>query len=352
MSDIKILAEAGRPAPELPPTGIFVVIVTYGNRFRNLGRVVSAVLADVRVKKIIVVDNNADPESALCIQELEASSLGRIRLIRSQVNRGSAGGYKLGILAAIEDISCSHLWLLDDDNLPSPNCLSDLIAGWIKYATKFDGGRLCLASFRYSRELYRSIALNGQNARRILIGEENSCRGYHIGGILTYAFRKIVPTHHVARRKHAVKSGELIINLAPWGGMFFSRSLVEFAGLPDESLYLCMDDWEFSDRLVSRGGTIILIEGAGIVDLDEEIVDPQSSLTKFYYGTRNHIWFSRHILRTCALTYFFSRCLCIVVTWGKLSFRSSRERWRVFNLAVADAEAGAMGKKDYAFLSK
>lgn len=354
MSDLRFPPQVwGRlGADAKTPTGLFVVMVTYGNRFKNMALVISAVLVDPRVIRIILVDNNSDPESSRRIQRLGAAGSGKIRVMRNEVNLGSAGGFKQGILAAVNDESCTHVWLLDDDNMPLTNCLSELISGWNKLLSKYDEERLCLASFRHSREIYRRIALRGQNARSILIGEENSFRGYHIKNIFQYLWGKLTIAPRESKSMAASDSGELLINLAPWGGMFFSRALVEFVGPPNESLYLCMDDWEFSNRLISRGGKIILIAGAGIQDLDEDSIEPRSGMTKYYYGTRNHIWFSKQFLKTNSAIYFLSRCLCMLIAWVKLCCGSSRERWGVFLLAFRDAEAGAMGKKDYAFLSK
>ena len=98
---------------------VFVVTVTYGNRFHLLKQVIDAALSE-GVSKVIVVDNNSDPESREKLREYE-QKLGneKIKVLYLDDNYGSAGGFKRGLGKAYNDPNCEFIWLLDEDNTPN-----------------------------------------------------------------------------------------------------------------------------------------------------------------------------------------------------------------------------------------
>ncbi|MGO9341905.1 MAG: glycosyltransferase, partial [Acidimicrobiales bacterium] len=71
---------------------------------------------------ILVVDNCSDPPVT---QEQFPSCTPPVRIVRSNVNTGPAGGWALALsefLAGKEDLA----WVMDDDNVPDPTCLAEL----------------------------------------------------------------------------------------------------------------------------------------------------------------------------------------------------------------------------------
>ena len=95
----------------------FAVTVTYGNRFHLLKQVIDGALKE-GVSKVIVVDNNSQPESRekLKAYELELGS-DKIKVLYLDDNYGSAGGFKRGLEEAYNHKECEYILVLDDDNL-------------------------------------------------------------------------------------------------------------------------------------------------------------------------------------------------------------------------------------------
>jgi len=102
---------------------VFVVTVTYGNRFNLLKQVIDSALME-GVDKVIVVDNNSVSESKDKLREYE-KMLGdkKIKVLYLDDNYGSAGGYKRGLEEAYKDIESEYILLLDDDTIISKNSL-------------------------------------------------------------------------------------------------------------------------------------------------------------------------------------------------------------------------------------
>jgi GT2 family glycosyltransferase len=73
---------------------------------------------------VLVVDNGPTPENAAKLKrELSAGC----SLLRSETNRGFAGGMNFGCRAA-RRIGNEFVWLLNNDAFPEPGCLAELVA--------------------------------------------------------------------------------------------------------------------------------------------------------------------------------------------------------------------------------
>ncbi len=108
---------------------VFVVTVTYGNRFHLLRQVIEAAFNE-GVDKVIVVDNNSGLESRKRLREYHRLNKDKVDVLYLSENLGSAGGFKKGLERAYNDSECEFIWLLDDDNLPMPGSLKILKSFW------------------------------------------------------------------------------------------------------------------------------------------------------------------------------------------------------------------------------
>ena len=115
------------------PGKVCVVTVTYGNRFKYLEKVIDSCLKE-GVGKIIVVDNDSHPESRQKLEELEKKEA-KLKVIYLDENKGSAGGYKIGLKEAYKCKKCEFILCLDDDNMLSSNSLKKLY-GLLTYLGK------------------------------------------------------------------------------------------------------------------------------------------------------------------------------------------------------------------------
>ncbi len=326
---------------------IWVVTVTYGNRFSLLSRVVKRVL-QIGVEKIVVVLNGPAPSTCEGLQKLKQCFPQLIDEIFLEQNEGSAKGFAEGIRYA-HARGAEFIWLLDDDNLPHPECLQSL-----KYAYAYLGNEPTnvLAGFRPTRKEQRMAACYGSQVTLVY----NSFLGFHH----KYIFKK------VRRRLHKRPENDscypvyplIEIGYAPYGGLLFHRSWIDKIGLPNEALYLYGDDHEFTLRLRKAGAHIYLCAQARIEDLElswhlkEELpwLAPDSEPERLYYTLRNRVWLEKHFALNSVHKYRLNvACYtAFQIMIGLLKFRNLtnlQRRLRLLFHAFQDGWHGNLGVK-------
>ena len=96
------------------------------------------------------------------------------------------------------------------------------------------------------------------------------------------------------------KSGK--VSVAPYGGMFFHKDILNGIGLPNKDFFVYGDDHEWTYRIKKLKGRIFLILNSVIIDVDvswnvkERTQTNFSSLLsgpkqKVFYSTRNRVIF-------------------------------------------------------------
>lgn len=102
--------------------GVWAVVVTW-NRWELLERCLTHLAAQTRpCDRILVVDNASDDATG----DLLARWKGRVEVLRLERNTGGAGGFNAGMRAAVE-AGAARVWLMDDDVLPAPDALEELL---------------------------------------------------------------------------------------------------------------------------------------------------------------------------------------------------------------------------------
>jgi GT2 family glycosyltransferase len=103
-------------------------IVVTRNRPALLKRCLAAIDAQTYpVKHLVVIDNASDqPTRDLLVAEIARRDT-TFHMVRSEENTGGAGGFHIGMRAALS-LLCTHLWIMDDDCEPDPKALEELVA--------------------------------------------------------------------------------------------------------------------------------------------------------------------------------------------------------------------------------
>ena len=102
---------------------VVAVVVTY-NRRDLLLEALAALEAQTRPpESVLVVDNASTDGTADAVRAVHP----RVRLLELARNTGGAGGFAVGLGAALDD-GADLVWLMDDDTVPEPGALAALVA--------------------------------------------------------------------------------------------------------------------------------------------------------------------------------------------------------------------------------
>ena len=297
------------------PETVAVVVVTY-NRASLLTRMLAGLAAlDHAPDAVIVVDNASTDHTATVLDTagIEQSAL-KLQVIRPEENLGGAGGFHLGMQAAYEQ-GYDRIWLLDDDVVPAPDCLSVLLAVDDQLAD-------CLMVVREDTRgrLVEKAALRFDLRNPLRIKPKTAMVE------TTYGTRAAMP---------ALVELENI----PFEGFLVRRRVVEVVGLPDPSFFIFYDDVDFALRARRAGFHIYAVRDAVLVRQLE--FDQQLDLAgwKGYYMYRNlftiHLRYGENAL---------VRAKPWLITAGVIALsplRGGRAEARNVRRALRDARAGA-----------
>jgi rhamnopyranosyl-N-acetylglucosaminyl-diphospho-decaprenol beta-1,3/1,4-galactofuranosyltransferase len=238
---------------------VAVVVVTY-NRAALLTRMLAGLAAlDRRPDRVIVVDNASTDHTATVLDAVHDLPL---QVIRPEENLGGAGGFHLGVQAAQEQ-GYDRIWLLDDDVVPAPDCLSVLLA-------VDDHLSDCLMVVREDLQgrLVEKAALRFDLRNPLRIKPKTAMVE------TTYGTRAAMP---------ALVELENI----PFEGFLVRRRVVEAIGLPDPTFFIFYDDVDFALRARRAGFHIYAVRDAVLVrqlDFDQQL---DLAGWKGYYMYRN-----------------------------------------------------------------
>jgi GT2 family glycosyltransferase len=330
---------------------VCVVTVTYGNRFHLLKQVVESALVE-GVYKVIVVDNNSEPESREKIKEYE-KKLGsqKIKVLYLDDNYGSAGGFKRGLEEAYNDPECEFILLLDDDNVLEKDSISK---SWylISYLKDLNYNYM-LSFYRKDLEDFSKFI----NEFYITVYLPNNFCGF---SLRRYIKDKII-TKITKLRKKQLYFEELYslhpIDVAPYGGLLFHKSILSKIGYPREDFYLYGDDHEFTYRFTKSGGVIFLCGGINIKDIDKTTIfkgkiilyyDKEFPEDKFYYQIRNHTFFSKYFI-TNNLIFCTNLFIFLLINFKQLFKVPDKKvffrRYIILLKAIKDGLNGILGKR-------
>jgi rhamnopyranosyl-N-acetylglucosaminyl-diphospho-decaprenol beta-1,3/1,4-galactofuranosyltransferase len=241
--------------PEIQES-VAVVVVTYNRADLLKGMLEGLAALERRPDAVIVVDNASTDHTP---DVLAASTLAGLEVVRSDDNVGGAGGFHRGMKAAY-DQGFDRIWLMDDDVVPAPDCLSVLLAQ----------DEACLMSVREDS----SGALVEKAAIRFDLRNPLRIKPKTAMVETTYRTRAAMPER-------------VEIEAVAFEGFMVRRDVIAEIGLPDPAYFIFYDDVDFAVRARRAGFRIWAVRDAVLVrQLD---FDQQYDLVgwKGYYMYRN-----------------------------------------------------------------
>jgi len=249
---------------------VFVVTVTYGNRFHLLKQVIEAALRE-GADRVIVVDNGSEESSRERLREYQKKRGAPVDVLYLPENYGSAGGFHEGVKRVYND-GYDWIWLMDDDAEP----LEDALEKLLPYASE---GVAALANLKVSPDGTPQFIHRGFFDFRCL------------GDIV-----RPVSSEDLGRDCIGIDHASFV-------GLLVNSCAVEHAGFPRADFFLHFDDVEYCLRLRGSGG-ILLIPGSRVIHKDNTMADtgsvrilgrdvpliPYDKLWLRYYGVRNSVW--------------------------------------------------------------
>lgn len=191
---------------------------------------VRAVLGQTRpVDAVVVLDNASADGTGEALRAAGLLDDPRVRLHRSEVNLGSAGGYARAIELGLET-GTAWLWLMDDDAEPAPDALARLLDA------------PAAADPRVAGVCGPVVRPDGT------VEAVHRCRLHRVS--------VPIPPEDYA-------SGP-VVDLCSFVGLLVRAAAVRAAGLPRPELFIAYDDAEWSLRLREHG-ELRLVPGARMV---------------------------------------------------------------------------------------
>ena len=223
---------------------VAVVVVTYDRADLLTGMLDGLAALDRAPDAVVVVDNHSSDHTP----DVLAAELARGRLplqvVRTEENLGGAGGFHLGLRTAHAQ-GWDRFWLMDDDVVPAPDCLSVLMAvdeDCLTSVREDSHGRLC-----------EKAATRFDLARPWIIKPKT-------GMVEDYGTRAAMP--------------ELVeVENVAFEGFMVRRGVVDEVGLPDPAYFIFYDDVDFAIRARRAGRRIWAVRDAVLVrqlDFDQQ----------------------------------------------------------------------------------
>lgn len=236
---------------------VVAVVVSY-NRAKLLAEALDALADQTRPLDEILVVDNASTDDAVHVARTHPVAPSVVELER---NTGGAGGFAAGIALAVDDLAADLVWIMDDDTIPTPTALAELLTARDAYP----GPVAALAS----RVVWTDGSDHPMNTPRRRPGA---------------AADEIAAASAV---------GAMPVRSMSFVSMLADGDAVRTHGLPVTDYFLWNDDFEYSARLLRRGvglyvpGSVVEHRTKALAGTD---TDPGP---RFYNEVRNKVWLLR-----------------------------------------------------------
>jgi rhamnopyranosyl-N-acetylglucosaminyl-diphospho-decaprenol beta-1,3/1,4-galactofuranosyltransferase len=268
---------------------VAAVIVTY-NRRELLMESLAAVLGQSRAPGTVIVIDNASTDGTAAAARTRYPAA---EVVELPGNTGGAGGFAYGLALALAE-GADLAWLMDDDTIPEPDALAELLAARARHP----GRSPALVASRVVWTDGRPHPMNTPRAK---------------------------PLSTRAERAAAAAAGCMPIRSASFVSVLLDGAVCRERGLPLADYFLWNDDFEFTTRIL-RGNAGLLCPASVVT---HKTANPGSSDTnpgeRFFFEVRNKVW----TLRSRVPLAPHERTLYLAATlrrWARTFVRSTGRR--------------------------
>lgn len=227
----EIFSEEISREEKLVKTKVAAVIVTY-NRKQLLVECLQALLAQtVELTNITVIDNASTDGTKDLLQEKHLLDNKVIDYVLLSENIGGAGGFYEG-LKRLKDKSYDWVWIMDDDTIPQPDALAELLKADKTIVEKTGKEASFLASSIYGEK--------GEVMNVPELDDHSAENGYH------YWYRLL-------------SDGIVNIKTATFVSILVNSKALAKVGLPCRDYFIWGDDSEYTTRLVKYFGPAYMV---------------------------------------------------------------------------------------------
>ncbi len=244
---------------------VVAVVVTWNRRdllVQSLRAIADQSMVPART---VVVDNASDDGTAALL----SADFPQVDVVTARTNTGGAGGFALGLHHTLTDATPAPdaIWLMDDDTVPEPSALEELVSAWLRYSGQTGRHVPAVVASRVVWTDGRDHPMNTPRPK---------------------------PGMRAAEREAAARVGCVPIRSASFVSILVDADGVRERGLPIADYFLWNDDFEFTTRLI-RGRRGLFCAASMVVHKTKAFagtdVDPGD---RFFYEVRNKVWlFSR-----------------------------------------------------------
>ncbi len=259
------------------------IILTF-NRLSNLKHCIATLAKQTwRPDCVLVVDNHGSDGTYEYIKPITEGDPS-LTILRTSENLGSAGGFAEGMTWAVKN-GYDYLWMMDDDCEPDESCLEIQL----------------LEQANCTRQIVFPTSINQLGKSR---------------------------------------------NNPAWRGVLIPRQVVEEAGVPDKELFFSKEDTEYLQwRLLKLHRVKAKFLENAIIRYS--VFDSEKRPAwKFYYQSRNSIYYRLWIQRPPKLGRYRKLLFSIIKMWFRIVVREDQKikKSRLLLLGIAHGLRGRIGK--------
>jgi GT2 family glycosyltransferase len=206
--------------------------------------------------RVVVVDNVSSDGTPDMVRERFPDA----DLEQLERNDGAAGGFHEGIRAGMER-GGEWLWLMDDDTIPAPDALEQLLR------PLNDLGGLPLPSLLASKVVWTDGTLHPKNLPWARLDEGS------VEAFVRAADRRLI-----------------LLRVASWVSILVSRRAVEEHGLPLKHYFIWGEDGEWTARLLKHGTGYMVPASVVCHKTPQKVSVHREGSDQYYFEVRNKLY--------------------------------------------------------------